>query len=597
MDLRLDQQAILQLLQPGSRKDLAIPEEERLAILEKPFAAPYLKTLEDYAERFRGKPIPSLPYSTFKLYYETGDRALYEDGENGYFPRRGRLAAFGMLAWLYGRKEDIDELCDVIWAICDEYTWSVPAHLINEPEYSAYVNKLESGDWMVDLFASETGQALSEIAFLLGDKLPEIIRRRIAHEVRVRIFDRVLNNDFGWMTITNNWAAVCAGSVGMAAIHAIEDEELLATVLARVLPAFGYFLSGFAEDGSCLEGIGYWSYGFSYFTSFAELLCRRTGGKFDLFEDETVHKIAAFQQKCYFPGGRTVRFSDGASRSHYHMGVTSFLANRYDDVLLPPASCSSQNFSGDHCYRWTNVLHDLLWAVPVHESEDLPPRTHLLPAAQWYLSTNKNGVSLAAKAGNNDEPHNHNDIGSFQVFVRGEELLADLGSGEYTRQYFSPARYEYFVCGSQGHSVPMVDGCVQKAGKEACAKDVELTENGISMECAAAYQLEALTSLKRSIAFDDNVTVTDAFVLTGGEHEIKERFITWGGAEVCDGFVRLSLNGQAARLHYDAKVFDVTVTPTSYSGHLGMKKDCCIVDFTAKAEGAFTAQFVIKPVI
>lgn len=594
MDLRLSEQEILALLQKGSRKDLAILDEDRLAIPNKPFIAPYLKSLTDYAEKFRGKAIPVLPYSAFRLFHDTGDRTIYEDGENGYFPRRGRLAAFAMLSWLYGRKKDLAELCDLIWAICDEYTWAVPAHLPNEANCSAYENKLEDDNWMVDLFAAETGHTLSEILFLMGDKLPEIIKRRMVRELDKRIFDRVLKQDFGWMTNTNNWSAVCAGSVGMAAINAIEDEEKLAKVLARTLPAFEYFLSGFAEDGSCLEGIGYWSYGFSYFVSFADLICRRTGGALDLFADETVHKIAAFQQKCYFPGGRTVSFSDGASRSHYHIGVTSYLSRKYDDVMLPPASCSSQNFSGDHCYRWTNVLHDLLWAVPVHESEDLPPCTYLLPSAQWYISTSDTGVSLAAKAGNNAEPHNHNDIGSFQLFVRGEELFADLGSGEYTRQYFSPARYDYLVCGSQGHSVPLIDGCVQKTGKEACAADVVLTESGISMEMASAYPLDVLQSLKREITFDGSTTITDTFVFSEGMHEVTERFITYGNAEIASGFVLLSLNGQSVKLHYDAAAFDAAVTPTSFSGHLGIKKNCCLVDFTAKVEGTYTAQFMIK---
>lgn len=595
MDLHMDQNEILALLKCGSRQDLSIPDKKRLEIPRKPFIAKYLQSLEAYAEKFRGTPIPALPYSAFRLLYETGDRRLYEDGENGYFPRRGRLAAFAALAWLYGRKEDLSELCDVIWAVCDEYTWAVPAHLMMEPGRNAFVNKPETDEWMVDLFAAETGQALTEILFLLGDQLPEIVRRRVMLEVDRRIFKRVLEQDFGWMTNPNNWSAVCAGSVGMAAICAIEDEGKLANLLARILPAFQYFLSGFAEDGSCLEGIGYWSYGFSYFTSFADMLHRRTGGKLNLFADEKVHRIAAFQQKCYFPCGRTVSFSDGASRSHYHPGVTSYLSKKYDDVLLPPTSCSVQDFSSDHCYRWTNVLHDLLWSVCAHESDALPPQTYLLPAAQWYLSSKDNGVSLAAKAGCNDEPHNHNDIGSFQVFYKGEELFADLGSGEYTRQYFSDERYSFLVCGSQGHSVPMIDGCTQRAGKDACAKDVRLTESGISMELASAYQMEALYSLKRSLVFDSTVTLTDEFVFTGGEHAITERFVTYADAQTEDGCVRLVLNGQKMRLRYDAERFSVRIIDASFSAHLGLKTECRMIDLTAKAEGSFTARFVIEP--
>ena len=288
----MTKQQILNLLQSVGKVDLSMPEEKRLAIPHNPLLKPYLQEITDYAEKCRGTAIPALPYSRFKLYHETGDRFQYEDSEVGYFPRRGRIAAFGVLAWLYEREEDIHELEDIIWAICDEYTWSLPAHV----ESDAFTTRLENDAYMVDLFAAETAQTLAEICFLMGDKLAPIVRLRVERLISERVFDRVLTHDFGWMTATHNWAAVCAGSVGMAAIYAIEDNERLAAVLARLLPAMDSFLSGFSEDGACLEGIGYWRYGFSYFTEFAELLERRTAGKICLFDDPRVEKIAAFQQ-------------------------------------------------------------------------------------------------------------------------------------------------------------------------------------------------------------------------------------------------------------------------------------------------------------
>lgn len=594
MDLNIQKQTILDILHRVGPQDLSVPDEARRAIAAKPFCAPYLKSLTDFAESYRGKPIPELPYSAFRLYHDNGNRAVFEDGECGYFPRRGRLAAFGMLAWLYERPEDLAELEDLIWAICNEYTWAVPAHLAAEEGRNAFVDKLENNDYMVDLFASETGQALAEIAYLFGDRLSPIVRKRIAHELEVRIFSRVENVDFGWMHITNNWASVCAGAVGMAAIHAIEDEDRLADILSRLLPAFGCFLSGFAADGSCLEGIGYWNYGLSYFVAFADLLHRRTAGELDLFADPLVHKIALFQQKCYLPGGRTISFSDGSAHSHYHMGLSSYLSKKYADVQLPPASCSSQDFvNGDHCHRWSNVLRDLLWAVENHDDAPVAAQTHLLPAAQWYIAAAPNGVSLAAKAGNNDEPHNHNDVGSFQLFCRGEEMLADLGSGEYTRKYFSDRRYEYLVCGSQGHNLPLIDGCTQNVGPEACGKNISLTEAGLSLDMAPAYGLDHLPALQRDIRFDNvtgGMTLTDTFTLTG-EHTVTERFIARGKVTVSDGCAHIAYNGEELTLHFDPDVFTATVTETTYPGHLGIIFPVTLLDLTVTASGAFTASF------
>jgi len=155
----MKQQEIWKILKETGRAGLVIPEEKRLSIPHNPLLKPYLKEIADLADAYRGTAIPVLAYSDFKRFHETGDRFEYEDGERGYFPRRGRLGVFGVQAWLYGREEDIHELEDMIWAICDEYTWSLPAHV----ERDAFTTRLEDDTWMVDLFASETALALAEM--------------------------------------------------------------------------------------------------------------------------------------------------------------------------------------------------------------------------------------------------------------------------------------------------------------------------------------------------------------------------------------------------------------------------------------------------
>ncbi len=589
----MTKQQILNILQSAGSVDLSIPEEKRLAIPRNPLLKTCLQEMAGYAEKCRGTAIPALPYSRFKLFHETGDRFQYEDSEVGYFPRRGRIAAFGVLSWLYGREEDIHELEDIIWAICDEYTWSLPAHV----ERDAFTSRLENDGYMVDLFAAETAQTLAEICFLMGDRIAPIVRLRAERLIRERVLDRVLAQDFGWMSATHNWAAVCAGSVGMAAIYTLKDDERLAAVLARLLPSIDCFLSGFSEDGACLEGIGYWRYGFSYFTEFAELLERRTAGAICLFDDPRVEKIAAFQQKIYFPGGRTVCFSDGSSRAKWFPGISFFLYRRFENVMLLPEAFCQLSFAADHCHRWSNTLRNLLWAEEKAADEG-HFRTCCLPAAQWFIGHSPTGAGVAAKAGHNAEPHNHNDVGSFQYYLNGEEMLSDLGSGEYTRQYFSDQRYDYFVCGSQGHSLPMIDGCTQRAGKEARAKKVELDERGIRMELADVYGLECLASLNRSLLFEETtgtLTLADTFVLDGEKHDVCERFITYGQVTVENGCALIRLGEQAIRIAYDPAVFTPTITPVSYSAHMGVQRHLFTLDFHAMAQGALTARFTISP--
>ncbi len=81
------------------------------------------------------------------------------------------------------------------------------------------------------------------------------------------------------------------------------------------------------------------------------------------------------------------------------------------------------------------------------------------------------GVMLAfsAKAGHNNEPHNHNDLGHFILHGGGENLLCDLGAGLYTKAYFSPGRESIINISSSGHSVPVINGTMQQSGAKAKA--------------------------------------------------------------------------------------------------------------------------------
>ena len=589
----MTQQEILSILSQTGSVDLSVPESKRLSIPQNRLIQPYLREIEAFADACRGTMIPSLPYSFFKLYMQTGDRLHYEDSDRGYFPRRGRLGAFAVQAWLYGREEDIHELEDIIWAICDEYTWAVPAHV--DPE--AFTSRLENDAYMVDLFAAETAQSLAEICFLMGDRLAPIVRMRAGRLIRERVLDRVLEQTFGWMGSTHNWAAVCAGSVGMAAIYTLEEPDRLAAVLEKLLPSIDSYLSGFAADGSCLEGIGYWWYGFSYFVAFAELLERRTAGGINLFDDPRVPSIAAFQQKICFPGGRTVCFSDGSSRGKWSPGLTSYLSRRFEGVTMLPAETCQLQYGADHCHRWSVIFRNLIWSAEEAEKE-CPFRTCCLPSAQWYLGHSPAGAGIAAKAGHNGEPHNHNDTGSFQFYLNGEEMLSDLGSGEYTRQYFSDKRYDFFVCGSQGHNVPMIDGFCQKAGRDAAASQVELNDEGIRMELADVYGLACLSSFRRSLRFAEDtgeVCLTDIFTLDHEKHDICERFVTFGQVTVEEGRATVQLGSEKIHICYDEAVFTPIVTPVTYAAHSGETRHLFTLDFHAMAQDRLTACFTIVP--
>jgi hypothetical protein len=518
----------------------------------------------------RGSPIPEMPFSLFRLFDETGDRGKYEAL---YFERRRRLVSAGLAAWLWEGSERTRALEDLIWAICGEYTWALPAHLEGSCLDPASLGLCRSGSaerealagtapWPqgqnLDLFSCETAFALAEILSLVGERLTPIVARRAESEVEGRVLTPFLarHGPWRWELMVNNWCAVCAGSIGAAALYLYEDQGRKAEILARALPTLDRFLDSFSADGVCLEGLGYWTYGMGFFASFAELLSQASNGELELLADERARHAAAFQSTAYLDGRTALSFADGSSSERYRRGLSAQLARRFPEASLPPPGLAA-GFCHDRYGRFCLSLRDLIWSVPSpdpRESEHLAangpaaprlgtkgqsaeerrPLYFWFPDAQWLIcpSNGTGGLAFAAKGGNNDEPHNHNDLGSFELVLDGVEALADLGCGEYTRDYFNDDRYSIFCTSSFGHSLPIVNGRGQSPGADRRTKDlifrVEGTKVVLSMDITGAYEVPGLENLVRAFEYDgeSKLIVSDSFVFSDGINEVIERFVT-----------------------------------------------------------------------
>jgi hypothetical protein len=533
-------------------------------------------------------PISELTFGLFTIFEKQGSRLEYEDA---YFERRRRLNTYALLSLLEPDNEIFArELHETIWSICNEYTWCLPAHVRSTKVRGA-----------IDLFAAETGFTLSELLLLLGERLPMLLRARIREEVEARLFEPYLKSGpFEWETATHNWAAVCAGSVGAAALL-LEPSERLTNVIAKALGSMSCYLDGFGNDGACLEGVGYWNYGFGYFVYFADLLKRRTEGRINLFEHPKVRQIALFQQKCYLYADSTVNFSDSLGRMPVQIGLTHYLSHLYPEMELPPASICAL-YTDDHCSRWAPALRNIIWFDPKKRDSCWRDADYYLPDAEWIISrysTEHGSFGFAAKGGNNDEPHNHNDIGGFILYADGVALVAELGSGEYTAAYFGEERYSYDCNGSQGHSVPIVDGCYQQSGPGSKARVLEAavhdSEVRFLLDIMAAYSAPRLSSLVRELVWrksgEPSLKLTDEFTFTSPPGSIVERIVT-----MCQPVIReaeetegkdlsgsLLLRGEgsryAAKIVYDPKLLKPIVTERVYKDHSGKGTPWHTVDF------------------
>ena len=573
-------------------------EEDRIRVLNNPNLAKYRSDLENCLKYYMERPLYSIPFSMLRRFEDDGDRSEFEYAEKGYFARRGHLEIELISAWLYPEREDIlTALQDTIWAICDEYTWSVAAHMTGEQALRA---NLQEDCYTIDLFAAETGDTLAEALMMLGDRLDPIVVKRVKRELKKRIIDRFESAKFGWCeNTTNNWAAVCAGSVGMACICELDDNVRLGRLIERLLVAMRNFMRGFSDDGACLEGTGYWSYGFGYFACFADMLYRRTGGEINLFDDQRVHDVALFPQKCCFYGSRGVSFSDSGSKVSLSLGLTNMLSKHYDDVFIPENVETGGGIGVGGCHRFSSGFNKVLW-TPEGEVKRVPAAgNYQLPAAQWYIASGKDNVGIAVKGGTNGEPHNHNDVGNFIVYKNGVEIIADLGSGEYDKKYFSRGeRYTLTHCGSHGHCVPLIDGAVQKAGSVYAAKDFTMDDTGVCMDIAPAYALEGENSIIREVRFDQaegSLTVSDSFKLAKAPEKLIERFISRNQPKLTEGGVTLGNNKASMLLTITEGDATVDIHSTEEKDHGGKPFTVWYVDFVAnRSETEYSFRFKLS---
>ncbi len=543
------------------------------------------------AAKAAAAPILPLPWSLLRLFEDTGNRCLFE---KPYFERRKTLTDLEV-AILAGRDVDgslLEALHDLLWAICDEFSWSLPAHffLRRPPQIG------------IDLFASETGLYVAEALHLLGDRIDPRVAARCRAELRRRVLDSFLSDDFPhewWEDGTNNWGAVCAGSIGIAFLYEEKDPARLSTAISRVLATMDKFLSSFPPDGACLESVGYWEYGFGFFALFADFVHQWTNGAVDLFDDPRARRIARFPQIVALSPTRTVSFADGPRFHSSGSAAATILHRHYGDaVRLCPANSSRQDATMPSA-KPAIWLRRLLWNDPARPADPLPDGAFFLPDSQW-LVVRRAPFAFAALFGNNGSPHNHNDVGSFLLLDGDEEGPMDLGGGEYTKDYFGARRYDILCNGSQGHSVPIVGGQLQKAGSEHAAREVSFAERDgqafFSGDIAGAYGLEALASLRRRFEIassEGRVVLRDAFAFNGEPLSVTERFVGYAAAEVVGpGAARFG----AFAIRFDPSLHAFVHTePMSPNGRMqgeGNTRQVSILDIEVPAGAAtFTAAF------
>jgi hypothetical protein len=477
------------------------------------------------AQERRGDPIPPLP-ATHYLRWEREEAVPHSALGEPLHERLRRLSAFALAECFERDGAYLDSVLDYGWAVCEQSQWALHArNLADAGEVEGLPVEHDAAERRLPLRTAMVGKLLAEVDYVLGDQLHPALRQRIRREVDRRVFAPYEErDDLGWMTPeVNNWNAVCNGCTLIAALHLIDDVERQAAVVAKAGHNLGYYLDAFDGDGNTSEGIGYWNYGFGHYTEAAAHLETRTGGAFSLLSPPVVDDIAQYPLAVELSPGRYVPFSDAEEDTDISPYVACWLGRRLGHRGLAARgrrAVVEQRPVG----RFGETLRNLAWcvAVPADWSPQAPPRRQFFAGTDWWIArddpTDPNGLVVAAKGGHNDEPHNHNDCGSFVLHWNGESLLTDPGGAPYQHGYFEDDRYsEYVAPRSLGHSVPHVDGTEQAAGEAFAASVVgrssSRSRETFELELADCYPAPDLTSLRRTITLDrgdpGRVTVAD----------------------------------------------------------------------------------------
>jgi hypothetical protein len=539
------------------------------------------------AEALLGRPWPELSAVRFMDFARNGNRTRFQDD---YFARRENLAVLVLAECLEHRGRFMDEIANGIWAISEETTWALPAHVPRRPGDVLPRLDIET----VDLFAAETAMTLATTRYLLRDELDRvspILAERVKSEVLRRVVEPVEASDhFGhadWLDGHNNWSPWCSSNVLGAGMLILDDPVRLARLCERLMTVVDRFIDKYQADGGCDEGPSYWGEASGQMLLFLELLHSRTSGWVDIYGQPKIAAMGLFILRDHLAGPWFLNFADADAKSLISAGkVYRFGERVHSPAMMNLALLSLHGWRADGPVSpplplsgitgpLVAPLMDLFW-IPAEARPVAAP----LPAETWLpdlqvlvareTPDEESGLILGAKGGHNapSPSHSHNDAGHFVVFLDGQPGVIDVGIEEYTAQNFGPRRFELWFTRGSAHNAPIVNGVEEEAGPARRATEVQFSPDGrtarLGLDLEAAYPPAAgLRSLRRTWEFTRGpgaaITVRDAFALARAPGTLQVNFFSAlpatvvrpGAIAIACSPRRLLLEFDPARLHFE----------------------------------------------
>lgn len=435
-------------------------------------------------------------------------------------------------------------------ALCDLHSWVYRAHEF--PIIYSRVWPWNVADNQVvfnyDIRSADLACTLAEVY----DWLYPVLNRRQRDRIRGALLEKAIlpvrgNYDYYWWTTAYrcNWCGIGFSGLGVASVALLTEDPQLVDVIAESYNRMGRMFDEVGVDGGWQEGRSYWAYGMRSCVLFMESLRRVSHGKYNLFQHPRIRKNTA----AFALYGLTAPFGDGSGKV---VGSTHLLNKLITETRNSEAAWYRRNMLAAG-----NSLFDLIW--PRSSVKPVEPRqkSKHFRSIDWVVMrsdfTDQEKVTVACKAGLNDDPHHgHLDCGQFVLTWRGQAFIRDLGAAKYDEKYFDEARWQYPQASSAGHNVVFVNRELQIPAKtkngpwrENIGGKVLLFRTARErdytlMDPTNAYPKKELQKWRRHIILDKPVitVVLDEVTARKGA-EIETRFHSAAAFDIKDRYVLL----------------------------------------------------------
>lgn len=558
----------------------------------------YSKTIIAEGEKYldyRWQPVLATAY----LEYErSGNRQVME---RPYEANRKALNILTLAELAEGKGRFMDAVADGLWFSCQMFSWAYSAHL---PRQSTSRSLPDPGEQIIDLGSAGYAASVSMVCALLGEGLDAIdpsitaaARLAVKEKVLDPYMDSSLYQAHWWLAedwrpgqIINNWNPWCNSNVLLCYLLMENDRELVDKAIRFSAVSTDRFLNYVKGDGACEEGPAYWGHAAGKLYDYLKILEYATGGEFNLFGNSLVRSMGEYISRSSIGNGWVVNFADATARMTpdiplvYRYGkdchsreMTDFaLSLLYDGTRFrrPGVPLGNDIWRSLESIRYRSMMvHQLdslnvLCAAAEKASSDMTGVPDVLrtlrsgvPSCTWYPETefaymrNGDGWFFAAKGGHNNESHNHNDVGTFILFIDGSPVFIDAGVGTYTRKTFSHERYTIPPMQSSWHNLPEINGSSQIFGGQFRATGTECNtrKRTFSSDISGAYSSAAgCLSWRRSYALEDHaLEIVDRYVLSERVAADTVNFLVRGSALISSDMSEVMIETDGVRVSLD----------------------------------------------